>query len=492
MRTLRGDRPGPVEAVATAEAPGRRGEPEGEYDLAIVGSGGGAMAAAIAARDMGARVVMVERGTVGGTCVNIGCIPSKTLLRGSELYHQAGHHPFAGLGTSAGAVDMGAFVGQKDELVGRLRQEKYLDLVENYGWELVRGEARFEDGRTLRVGQRTIRAAKVVLATGGRPAVPPIPGLADVDYLTSTSALALTRLPEHLVVIGSGYVALELGSVFRRLGSRVTLLQRSRRVLNEYDPEVADAARAAFEEDGLAFLPGVQYDRVERTATGVAVRVTVDGQPRTVEGGALLVAAGRTPNTEALALDRAGIQLGERGEIAIDQFGRTSNRDVYAAGDVTLGPQFVYVAAYEGALAADNALRGNGRRIDLRLVPGVTFTNPAIATVGLTEEQARAAGHEVKTAILPAHAVPRALVNRDTRGVVKLVADATSDRLLGAHVVAENAGDVIYAAVLALRFKATVADLVDTFAPYLTMAEGLKLAAQAFGRDLAKLSCCAA
>jgi mercuric reductase len=461
------------------------------YDLAVVGSGGGAFAAAIRATELGARVVMVERGTVGGTCVNVGCVPSKTLLRGSELYHHAGHNPFAGLETRAGAVDLGALVAQKSELVAELRQEKYLDLAEEYGWELVRGEARFEDARSLRVGGRTIRAAKVLLATGARPAVPAIPGLDGVSYLTSTSALELTRLPERLVVVGAGYVALELGALFRRLGSRVTLLQRGERVLGEYDPEVADAARSAFEADGLLFLPGVRYERVEKAAAGVAVHVTVGGAARAVEGDALLVAAGRTPNTEALALERGGVELGKHGEVLVDDRMRTSNPDVYAAGDVTLGPQFVYVAAHQGMVAAENALGGD-RAVDLRAVPAVTFTNPAVATVGLTEARARAAGHRVKASVLSASAVPRAIVNHDEHGVFKIVADAESDHVLGVHVVAENAGDVIHAGVLAVKFGLTVRDLAETLAPYLTMAEGLRLAAQTFGRDVAKLSCCAA
>jgi mercuric reductase len=486
-----GYEPGPVEAAEPTAIPRRRRTGRHGYDLAVVGSGGGAFAAAIKATELGARVVMVERGTVGGTCVNVGCVPSKTLLRGSELYHHAGHHPFAGLATSAGTVDLAALVGQKNELAACLRQRKYLDLAEEYGWELVRGEARFDDASTLRVGEATIRAGKVLLATGARPAVPPIPGLDAVPYLTSTSALELTRVPEHLVVVGAGYVALELGALFRRLGSRVTLMQRGERLLAVYDPEVAGAARAAFEADGLAFLPGVRDERVEKTAAGVAVRVTVGGEARAVEGDALLVAAGRTPNTEALALERAGVKTGTRGEVVVDDHLRTSNPDVYAAGDVTLAPQFVYVAAYQGALAAENAL-GGSRAADLRAVPAVMFTNPAIATVGLTEAQARAAGHTVKTSVLPASEVPRAIVNRDERGIFKLVADADTDRLLGVHVVAENAGDVIHAGVLAVKFGLTVRDLAETLAPYLTMAEGLKLAAQSFGRDVSKLSCCAA
>lgn len=464
----------------------------GEYDLAIVGSGGGAFAAAIKGREAGARVVMIERGTLGGTCVNIGCVPSKTLLRAGDIYHHAGHHPFAGIETRAGAVDLEALVGQKDLLVRRLRREKYEDLVAEYGWELVRGEASFTDERTLRVDGDSIRARSFVLATGADPAVPPIAGLAESDYLTSTTALELTRVPESLVVIGSGYIGVELGQLFRNLGSEVTLIQRSPRILPRYDPEIAKAVHEVLTGQGIRFVTGARFERVERGASGRQVHVEVGGTREIIDGEELLVATGRSPNTAALRLDRAGVTLGARREILIDERARTTNPRVYAAGDVTLGPQFVYVAAYEGALAAENALNGAERWLDLRVVPSVTFTNPSIATVGMTEADARAAGYEVKNSILPAEAVPRALVNRDPHGVFKIVADEATDRILGVHVVGENAGEVIYAGVLAVKFKLTVADLVETLAPYLTMAEGLKLTAQTFGRDVAKLSCCAA
>ena len=464
---------------------------EGIYDLAIVGSGGGAFAAAIRARDRGARVVMIERGTVGGTCVNIGCVPSKTLLRAGNIYWEAGHNPFAGVATRNGNVDLATLVHQKDELVVQLRNEKYLDLIGDYGWDLVRGEAHFGDDGFLQVNEDAVRARKILLATGASPAVPPIPGLTEVPYLTSTSALSLTQLPKSLVVVGSGYIALELGQLFRHLGSRVTLIQRSPRILKSYDPEISDAVMTALTEQGIEFMTGVRYERVEMRGGNIAVQVTVDGVSRTVEGEQLLVATGRAPNTPALALHRVGVAIGANGEILVNEHLQTTNPDVYAAGDVTLAPQFVYVAAYEGALAAENALDGNRRTVDLSALPGVTFTNPAIATVGLTEAQATAAGHLVKTSVLPASAVPRAIVNRETHGVFKIVADAATDQILGVHVMTENAGDVIYAGVLAVKFHLTVHDLVETFAPYLTMAEGLKLAAQTFGRDVHKLSCCA-
>jgi len=460
------------------------------YDLAIVGSGGAAFSAAVRARDAGASVVMVERGTIGGTCVNIGCVPSKTLLRAGEIYHQAGHHPFAGIATEAGPVQLGRLTAQKDALVGELRQHKYEDLIGDYGWELVRGEAAFADPHTLAVGGRRIRAKAFLIATGGRPAVPDIPGLEEAGYLTSTTALELDHVPESVAVIGSGYIALELGQLLRRLGAKVTLMQRSPTLLKAYDPEIGEAMTGVLADEGIELLTGVRYVLVDGGPQGRAVHLEVAGRAQTVEAAEILVATGRQPNTKALRLDRAGVKVGAGGQVLVDGQLRTNVPHILAAGDVTAGPQFVYVAAHEGGVAADNAL-GAQRQVDLHVVPAVTFTSPAIATVGLTEAEAKKAGHDVKTSVLPLSAVPRALVNRDTRGVFKLVADATSDQVLGAHVVADNAGDAIYAATLAVRFHLTVADLTETMAPYLTMTEGLKLAAQTFGRDVNKLSCCA-
>jgi mercuric reductase len=249
--------------------------------------------------------------------------------------------------------------------------------------------------------------------------------------------------------------------------------------------------RDVLAQEGIDVITGVTYVRAEQRGDRKLVTVDVGAQQRTVDGDTLLVATGRAPNTEVLRLDLADVQTGARSEIVVDEHLRTTNPRVFAVGDVTLGPQFVYVAAHEGAVAAENALGGD-RTVDLRAVPGVIFTRPAIATVGLTEAAARRAGRDVQTSVLPLDAVPRALVNRDTRGVFKIVADGHTNEVLGVHVVVENAGDVIYGAVLAVRFRLTLKDLTDTFAPYLTMSEGLKLAAQSFERDVSKLSCCTA
>lgn len=462
-----------------------------DYDLLIIGSGGSAFSAAIQAVGYGAKVAMVERGTIGGTCVNIGCVPSKTMLRAAEINHLATSNPFQGLNTTAGPVELAKLIDRKNELVGELRQHKYVDLIDVYGFELIQGEARFVDVATVEVNGRQITARNFLISTGASPAVPHIPGLEQVDYLVSTTALELKELPKRLAVIGSGYIAMELGQMFHNLGSEVTLMQRSARVLKSYELEVSEAITKALTEQGVNIITNATFKRVEQDGNIKRVYISVDGQERVIEAEALLIATGRKPNTEALNLGAAKVKVGDRGEVVVNEYLRTSNHRVYAAGDVTMGPQFVYVAAYEGAIVAENAIVGSEKKVDLTVVPGVTFTSPAIATVGLTENQAKSEGYDVVTSVLPLDAVPRALVNRESTGVFKLVADAETRKILGAHVVAENAGDVIYSAVLAVKFGLTIEDLRSTLAPYLTMAEGLKLATLTFDKDVSKLSCCA-
>jgi mercuric reductase len=464
---------------------------EGDYDLLIIGSGGAAFSAAIKSIEYGAKVAMIERGTVGGTCVNIGCVPSKTLLRAGEINHLARVNPFTGLQTSAGEVELAPLVKQKNKLVSELRNQKYVDLIDEYGFDLIEGEAKFVDENTVEVKGDKLSAKRFLIATGASPSLPPIPGLEEVAYLTSTTLLELKKLPKRLTVIGSGYIGMELGQLFHNLGSEVTLMQRGERLLKEYDLEISEAVEKALIEQGINLVKGATFERVEQEGEIKKVFVTVEGKKKVVESEQLLVATGRKPNTEKLNLSAAGVEVGSRKEIKINEFARTSNEKIYAAGDVTLGPQFVYVAAYEGGIVADNAIGGLNKKLDLSVVPGVTFTNPAIATVGLTEKQAKEKGYEVKTSVLPLDAIPRAIVNRETTGVFKLIADAKTLKVIGVHIVSENAGDVIYAATLAVKFGLTVEDLKESLAPYLTMAEGLKLAALTFDKDVSKLSCCA-
>jgi len=464
----------------------------GGWNLAILGSGSAAFAAAIRARDAGARVVMIEQSTLGGTCVNVGCVPSKATVAAADLYYRAGHNPFGGTSTQAAGVDLKALVAQKGDLVSQMRREKYADLVEEYGWTVLHGRAAFADDTTLMVDGEPLSADHYLIATGASPAIPPIPGLRDVGYLTSTTALELTELPESLVVIGANAIGLEMGQLFLHLGSRVTFLEVVDRIAPFEEPEISAALTKVLTDQGAEVLASAHILQVERHGEQRRVQVEMGPKTRVIEAAQVLVATGRRPNTAHLQLDHAGIKTDGRGSVTVDEHLQTSNRRVWAAGDVTGAPQFVYVSAYQGTVAADNMLNSNSRIVDLSALPRVTFTTPQIASVGMTEQDAAREGYAPKTSLLPLSAVPRALVNQETRGLFKLVADEVTDKLLGVHILADNAGDVIYSGVLAIKFNLTVTDITTTFDPYLTMAEGFKLAAQTFGKDVSKLSCCAA
>ena len=456
-----------------------------DYDLAIIGSGGGAFAAAIHATRLGARVVMIERGTVGGTCVNIGCVPSKTLLAGAKAYHTAKSHPFAGLPTHVGPVDLAALVAQKDDLVGEMRQHKYIDLAASYGFEIIPGEAHFTSPTTLSVDGREIRSHFYLIATGAEPHVPSLPGLADAGYLTSTTAMDQTAVPKRLVTIGGGFVGLEQSQLFARLGTQVTIIGR---LAPRAEPELASRLRKILIDEGITVVNA----RVTGVEKRQGTKLVQTDQGTSIEADDILVATGRTARVDALDLAQAGVELDEHGFIKVNDSLRTSNRQVFAAGDVTGARQFVYVAAAEGHLAAQNALRGGHEAMDYSCLPQVVFTDPQLASAGMTEAEALAAGYECDCRILGLENVPRGLVNHDTRGAIKLVADHKTGKVLGVHALSEGAGDVILAGVYAIKFGLTVTDVANTWAPYLTMSEALKLVAQSFTTPVDQLSCCAA
>ncbi|MFG2059367.1 mercury(II) reductase [Micromonospora sp. NPDC048930] len=470
------------------------------YDLAIVGSGGGAFAAAIAARRRDLSVVMVEKGTVGGTCVNTGCVPSKALLAAADARHTAlAAGRFPGLRPTEPVVDFAALIDGKRAMVETMRADKYVDLAAEYGWQILPGTARFTgdpDQPRLTVeqadgGTRTIEATHYVVATGSAPWTPPIAGLADAGYLTSTTAMDLDRLPESMIVIGGNAIGLEQAQLFARLGTRVTVVETVDRLAPFEEPEISTAIEGVFADEDITVHTGATVTAVARKAAGYSLTLTTSTGTLELAAEQLLVATGRRPLTRGLNLDQVGVTVGRRGEIIVDEHLRTSNRRIWAAGDVTGHPQFVYVAGAHGALIVDNAFDDASRSMDYTHLPRVTFTTPAIASVGLTDAQAAEQGLDCECRVLPLDYVPRAIVNRDTRGLIKIVAERGSGRIRGVHVLADNAGDVIAAAVYAVQAGMTVAQMADTWCPYLTMAESLKLAAQTFTRDVAKLSCCA-
>ncbi|HFD39375.1 MAG TPA: mercury(II) reductase [Anaerolineae bacterium] len=465
---------------------------ETDFDLLVIGGGSGGFAAAIKGAELGARVGLINDGTLGGTCVNVGCVPSKALIRVAEAWYRAGRHPFAGVETRQEALDWDAVRGQKDALVSDLRREKYADVLAAYPEiAFIPGRAVFQADGTVRVGERVLRAGKYVVAVGARPRLLPIPGAAEAGVLTSTTLMDLPRLPQSLLVLGGRAVALELGQMMARFGVRVALLQRSSRLLPDHDPDIGRALKGYLEEEGIGVVVGVQVERIERQGDERVVHTRVHGRPQVYRAEQVLMALGRRPNTEGLGLAQLGVELDKSGAIVVDKQMRTAHPDIYATGDCTINPNFVYVAAAGGAIAAENALTGAGRALDLSAMPAVVFTDPQVATVGLTEAQAKAQGYDVRSSKLPLRFVPRALAARDTRGFIKLVADGTTGRLLGAHILAAEGGEVVQSAVLAVKFGLTIEDLTGTLFPYLTQVEGLKLAALTFDKDVGKLSCCA-
>ncbi|WP_082374249.1 mercury(II) reductase [Ardenticatena maritima] len=483
-----------AEVAAVASPAVASDEPDTTYDLLVIGGGSAGFAAAIKAAEAGARVALIERGLIGGTCVNVGCVPSKTLIRMVEAWHAAdAARRFDGVQLAQGHLAWHRLIQQKDALVAELRQAKYVDVLAAYPTiTLIRGRARFVDETTLAVDERLYRAEHVIIATGAHPWAPPIPGLAEAGYWTSTDALATKEQPRSLIVIGGSAVGLELAQVYARAGTFVTVLEALPRIVPQEEPEIGEALETYLEAEGMRIEAGVRVRGVERRAPQrVAVTFEREGEAETIEAEHVLVATGRRANTAGLGLEAAHVELDERGHIRIDEYAQTSNPRVYAAGDCATLPMFVYVAAHSGSVAAENALHGNRRTLDLDALPKVTFTDPQVASAGLTESQAREAGFAVKTSVLPLTHVPRALAAHDTRGLIKLVADAESDRLLGAHLLAPEGGEIIQIAVLAIRAGMTTRDVAETIFPYLTLAEGLKLAAQSFEKDVATLSCCA-
>ena len=463
----------------------------GHYDLAVIGAGSAGFSAAITAAESGAQVALIGHGTIGGTCVNVGCVPSKALIRAAEAVHHANAASrFAGISAQARVTDWKALRTQKDALVASLRQAKYIDLLPAYnGVAYLEGKARLEDGGVTLDGEH-IDAGKIIIATGSREFVPPIPGLADAPYLTSTTAFELDALPDSLIVIGGGYIGCELAQMFARTGVEVTIVFRSR-LLPEAEPEISQALAGYFEAEGIRVRRVGEYESIRTSEGGITLSAVTDGTTETLEAQRVLVSAGRKANTDGLGLEEAGVALFPNGGIEVDDRMRTTKAGVYAAGDVTGRDLFVYMAAYGAKIAAHNALNGDARRYDNLAMPAVVFTDPQVASVGLTEAAAMAQGIGVRTSTLALDNVPRALAARDTRGLIKLVAESATGKLIGAHIMAPEGADSIQTAVLAIKQGLTYTELGELIFPYLTTVEGLKLAAQTFDMDVSKLSCCA-
>jgi len=464
-----------------------------ESHLVIIGGGSAAFAAATRADELGGRVTLINDGLpIGGTCVNVGCVPSKTLIRAAEFHHHAKLGRFAGIESDSRVTDFHAVIEQKRQLVEQLRQAKYVDVVaEEPSIRIIQGRARFVSPQTVAVNGEEITASRFLIATGAAPFVPPIPGLEDAGYLTNETAFELDELPRSLIVLGGRYIALECAQMFARFGSKVTVLQRSDRILPTETPDLTDALTSYLEEDEIEVVTGVATRSVRRGNGDVVVEAAVDGVTRQFRASHILVATGRRPNTAGLGLEEIDAQLDEAGFVRVDKTLRTSAPGVFAAGDVVGDQMFVYTAAYEGVLAAQNALHDASNARDYTALPWVVFTDPQVAGVGLDEQQASKRGLEREVAVLPMSHVPRCLAARDTRGFLKLIREPISDRLLGARILAPEGSELLMELCLAIKHGITVKELALSFHAYLTLGEAVKLAAITFGKDVSKLSCCA-
>jgi len=466
------------------------------HHIAIIGTGSAAFACALKAVENGAEVTLIEKKPIiGGTCVNIGCVPSKIMIRAAYIVHLQKDHPFPGIKKQKPVINRKLLLQQQQQRVDELRAAKYENILENNpNIRLKQGEARFKDAHTLIIendaGHEEIAADKILIATGSAPHIPDIPGLAETPYWTSTEALESAEIPETLAVIGSSIVALELAQAYQRLGSQVIVLARHTLMYRE-DPEIGQALEQAFKQEGMIILTHTQTESVHYHKHFIrGAKFAIKTSHGEIHSDRLLVATGRTPNTANLNLQQIGVKTAKNGAILVNNRMQTNIADIYAAGDCSNLPQFVYVAAAAGTRAGIN-MTGGHAEIDLSAMPAVMFTDPQMATAGLTETEAQRQHIETESRVLTLDNVPRALANFETHGFIKLVINKHTRQLIGAQIVAAEAGEMIQTAVLAIHNNMTVEDLASKLFPYLTMVEGIKLCAQTFNKDVKELSCCA-
>jgi len=443
------------------------------YDLIVLGAGSAARdAAGRASREHGARVAIVERTRWGGSCPNVACRPTKAYLVAAELMHDVRHHAAErGVDLPAPAIDLARTRAWKDSLIRD--QESWVELLTQAGYGVYPGEATFVDEHTVRVGDTRLTAERILIATGSRTAVPPTPGIEDVDWIDHISALELTEVPESLLVVGGGPVGLEFAQIFARFGSRVTVVNHGAQIAARADADAARELQAALEEEGIEIVLNAGVDSFSRSATGADAIV----QGRTIGVSQVLLATGRTPNVEELGLDRIGVEVG-RGGLVVDGHQRTTIDGIWAAGDVAAGPMFTPTAQYQARLAVADMFGDGSQTADYSTLPTAIFTDPELGGIGLTEAEAAEQGHHVDVVMHPLSSVTRAQYIGAKHGLYKIVFDTPSRRVLGVHVVSRGASDIVGSLAVALRLGPTVDDFAGVHHVYPSFSEGLKAAAE--------------
>src|SRR5712692_4572256 len=479
------------------------------YDLVILGSGSTAFAAALHAAELGNSAVMAEFRTVGGTCANRGCLPSKNLIEAARLVYDAAHPRYPGLSPVHMPFSWAELVAQKDEMIEEYRAHKYESLLDDPDhMQVVPGQARLVSDHEVEVQSaddaRRLIGSQLLIATGSQPSIPQVPGLSDVPYLTSDLLSSADdpwgreqrEQPRSLLILGGGYIALELGQMVARFGTEVTLVTRGSTILSGYEPDIAESLTEILQEEGLRIVTRAQVRGVRSEGEEVVLSVQRHGSQQTFTAEQLLVSTGRRPNTQEIGLERAGVEVDPAGAVRVDRTLRANISHIWAAGDVigreTESQMATPLGAHDGKIAAHNALSGEPlREVDHRVIPRTIFTDPQVAVVGLTDEEAVTAGTARECNTTPLSVVPRAGAIRDTRGVIKMVLERESRRVVGVSMLGVNAGEVIHEAAMALRFGATADDFIDLIHVYPTMAEALKIVAISFTKDVNRLSCCA-
>lgn len=463
------------------------------FDLIIIGGGTGAFAAAIKANEPGAKAAFINEGLpLGGTCVNVGCVPSKTLLHAAELLHTAKHHGVPGIELNVNKADYAAVVADERALVEKLRSEKYEQVLK--GLENVtpiEGRATFVSSNAVKVSEQQIEAAKFIIATGSTAVVPDIEGLAEVGYITHVEAMQLKTVPKRLAVIGAGAVGLELSQLYSRFGSQVTILQRAHSIMPSAEPTLTWRLQQLLQDEGIIIKTGVKVTRVTTENDAKKVFYTGATGGEAVEVDEILVAAGKTPNTAGLNLEAAGVQVDDKQAIVTKPNLQTSQSHIYAVGDVTNLPlRLETTAGREGTYAVENALNGASKSIDYRSVPWTVFTDPQLASVGYTEDEQMAELKACTCRTITFDKLPKALITKRTEGVIKIAIHPQTKVIMGVHILAPNASDLIAQAMVLIKNKNTIDDLEDMLPVFPTLSEAIKLAGMSFTRDVTKMSCC--
>ncbi len=462
----------------------------------IIGQGAAAFAAAIKANELGIKTAMVgqnatEGAVIGGTCVNVGCVPSKRMITVASFLHEARQNRFAGVSAKVDPVEYRKVVEEKDLLVEKFRAEKYksvLDALENVTY--IEEFGVFVGKNTIKAGKKELHTKYSLIATGARSQVPRVGGIEKVGYLTNEEALSLKELPESLIVVGGRALGLEFAQMFARFGADVTVLQRSERLLPNWEPEIGEYLRKYLEDEGIKIATNVDMKDASEYKGKKRVSAIVGGKQTMFEAEQILFATGRTPNIEELKLKNAGIEVDEKGFVKIDQNMKTTTENIYAAGDVTGQPMLETLAAKEGNIATENIFKGAKREINFDEIPSAVFTDPEAAMVGKTEEELLKGRIRCACNPITFELVPKASIIGNTKGVIKILIDNKTKIIAGVHILSPHAADLIHEGVLAVKFKLTIDDIIDTVHIFPTLSESMKLAAQAFYKDVGSLSCC--